>query len=142
MINCWPFWFNLDCAYRPLIFHSDGEFVGQYQEFPPPNNINRKLRSIANIERIGLFSPQIGLQGQAKRYSGTDPLFGSAELDTRLDGTPTHHSPEYVGEENNAHFQEDRYGVHEKQYNLLPNNVEGSISVGFYLDKMEKDLFF
>lgn len=31
--------------------------VGLPQEFPAPNNMNRKLRSIANIERIGLFSP-------------------------------------------------------------------------------------
>lgn len=43
--------------------------MGQFQDFPPPNNINRKLRSIANIERIGLFSPQTG----ARVESGVSP---------------------------------------------------------------------
>lgn len=41
-----------------MLFHSDGDSIGQSQEFPPPNNMNRKMRSIANIERIGLFAPQ------------------------------------------------------------------------------------
>lgn len=45
----------IDPAYRPLVFHSDGEKVGKIQEFPGPNNMNRKMRSIANIQRIGKY---------------------------------------------------------------------------------------
>ncbi|KAK9448816.1 RNA recognition motif 2-domain-containing protein [Limtongia smithiae] len=42
-----------DEAYRPKIFFSDGPLKGQEEDFPPPNNLNRKLRSIASIQQIG-----------------------------------------------------------------------------------------
>ncbi|CAN6617628.1 hypothetical protein TRVA0_007S00584 [Trichomonascus vanleenenianus] len=45
-------------AYRPKVFHSEGDNIGQEQEFPPPNNMNRKLRSLVSVQRIGLFPPQ------------------------------------------------------------------------------------
>lgn len=47
-----------DPAYRPKVFHSDGPKLGQEQEFPGPNNINRKLRSLVSVQRVGLFPPQ------------------------------------------------------------------------------------
>ncbi|KAK9463354.1 RNA recognition motif 2-domain-containing protein [Lipomyces oligophaga] len=46
-----------DEAYRPKIYYSDGPRKGEEEEFPPPNNLNRKLRSIASIQQIGLFPP-------------------------------------------------------------------------------------
>lgn len=45
-------------AYRPRVFYSEGDKVGQEQDFPAPNNINRKLRSIVSVQRVGLFPPQ------------------------------------------------------------------------------------
>lgn len=42
-----------DPAYRPLVFYSEGPKVGQVQEFPAPNNMNQKMRSVANIQRVG-----------------------------------------------------------------------------------------
>ncbi|KAK9244251.1 RNA recognition motif 2-domain-containing protein [Lipomyces tetrasporus] len=42
-----------DSAYRPKIYYSDGPSKGQEEEFPPPNNMNRKLRSLASIQQIG-----------------------------------------------------------------------------------------
>lgn len=47
-----------DPAYRPKVFHTDGEKIGQEQNFPSPNNINRKLRSLVSVQRVGLFPPQ------------------------------------------------------------------------------------
>ncbi|KAK9475014.1 RNA recognition motif 2-domain-containing protein [Dipodascopsis tothii] len=44
-------------AYRPKIFYSDGPSKGEEEEFPPPNNLNRKLRSLASIQQNGLFPP-------------------------------------------------------------------------------------
>lgn len=58
MVNVW--WRDankIDPDYRPLLFHSEGENVGEQQEFPAPNNMNRKMRSVANIQRVGLFNP-------------------------------------------------------------------------------------
>ncbi|KAK9478873.1 RNA recognition motif 2-domain-containing protein [Lipomyces japonicus] len=46
-----------DAAYRPKIYYSDGPLKGHEEEFPPPNNMNRKLRSLASIQQIGLFPP-------------------------------------------------------------------------------------
>ncbi|KAK7205948.1 RNA recognition motif 2-domain-containing protein [Myxozyma melibiosi] len=43
-----------DAAYRPKIYYSDGPHKGEEEEFPPPNNLNRKLRSIASIQQIGI----------------------------------------------------------------------------------------
>ncbi|KAK9468962.1 RNA recognition motif 2-domain-containing protein [Lipomyces arxii] len=40
-------------AYRPKIYHSDGPRKGEPEEFPQPNNMNRKLRSLASIQQIG-----------------------------------------------------------------------------------------
>ncbi|KAG5370241.1 Meiosis protein [Yarrowia sp. C11] len=42
-------------SYRPLLFHTDGPLAGQPQEFPAPNSINRKMRSIANLRQIGIL---------------------------------------------------------------------------------------
>ncbi|KAK9453693.1 RNA recognition motif 2-domain-containing protein [Dipodascopsis uninucleata] len=44
-----------DAAYRPKIYYSDGPLKGQEEEFPPPNNMNRKLRSLASIQQIGMM---------------------------------------------------------------------------------------
>jgi hypothetical protein len=42
-----------DPAYRPKVYYSEGEKIGQEEGFPPPNNINRKLRSIVSVQRVG-----------------------------------------------------------------------------------------
>ncbi|RVD88114.1 uncharacterized protein DFL_002310 [Arthrobotrys flagrans] len=42
--------------FRPRAFHSTGENFGLDMEFPPPNNLNRKLRSVTAAEHSGLYS--------------------------------------------------------------------------------------
>jgi hypothetical protein len=50
---------DLDAAYRPKIYYSDGPLKGQEEDFPPPNNMNRKLRSLASIQQIGKLCMQL-----------------------------------------------------------------------------------
>lgn len=119
---------SLDPAYRPLIFFSDSELIGQYQEFPPPNNMNRKLRSIANIERIGLFSPQsTGPRVQPGPFSG--PLIGPSSVLSSLDINQEkfqhrHHSPsnsvqvnnEFGGGDDKYHNENSQQKQHNNQF--------------------------
>ncbi|KAK6362056.1 hypothetical protein TWF730_005755 [Orbilia blumenaviensis] len=44
--------------FRPRAFHSIGENFGLDMEFPPPNNLNRKLRSVTAAEHSGLYNPR------------------------------------------------------------------------------------
>jgi len=39
--------------YRPLLFKSFGSDRGKQQPFPEPNNMGRKMRSVANAQQIG-----------------------------------------------------------------------------------------
>ncbi|KAK6350704.1 hypothetical protein TWF718_003890 [Orbilia javanica] len=44
--------------FRPRAFHSAGENFGLDMEFPPPNNLSRKLRSVTAAEHSGLYNPR------------------------------------------------------------------------------------
>ncbi|KAF3132849.1 hypothetical protein TWF594_009366 [Orbilia oligospora] len=44
--------------FRPRAFHTVGEHFGLDMEFPPPNNLNRKLRSVTAAEHSGLYNPR------------------------------------------------------------------------------------
>ncbi|RPA86148.1 hypothetical protein BJ508DRAFT_372923 [Ascobolus immersus RN42] len=44
--------------FRPKIYGSTPEDRGKELPFPPPNNLNRKLRSVNAAQHIGLFAPK------------------------------------------------------------------------------------
>ncbi|KAK6534720.1 hypothetical protein TWF281_006022 [Arthrobotrys megalospora] len=44
--------------FRPRAFHSSGDNFGLDMDFPPPNNLNRKLRSVTAAEHSGLYNPR------------------------------------------------------------------------------------
>jgi len=50
-------------AFRPKIFHTENDLRGVEMEFPKPNNLNRKLRSITAAHQMGLFKPKLTLNG-------------------------------------------------------------------------------
>ncbi|KAK6506937.1 hypothetical protein TWF481_005395 [Arthrobotrys musiformis] len=59
--------------FRPRAFHSTGESFGLDMVFPPPNNLNRKLRSVTAAEHSGLYNPRSrnGYNGyQPARFGG------------------------------------------------------------------------
>jgi len=50
-------------CFRPTVYHSEMDRRGEEMEFPLPNNLNRKLRSITAAHQIGLFKPKLTLNG-------------------------------------------------------------------------------
>ncbi|KAK6521575.1 hypothetical protein TWF506_001788 [Arthrobotrys conoides] len=59
--------------FRPRAFHTVGEHFGLDMEFPPPNNLNRKLRSVTAAEHSGLYNPRYRNGSgyyQANRFGG------------------------------------------------------------------------
>ncbi|ODV58244.1 uncharacterized protein ASCRUDRAFT_18522, partial [Ascoidea rubescens DSM 1968] len=41
---------NQEPGYRPKLYYTEGRLKGEEEEFPGPNNIDKHIRSLANIE--------------------------------------------------------------------------------------------